>query len=132
MNPYRKALIFATNAHMGQKRKNGDTYIIHPIRVSQEVKSEEQKIIALLHDTVEDTPTTLDQIRSEFGDHIAFCVDLLTHRDNEPYDSYIQRVKKHPDAVQVKIADIADNLSDAPTSKAITRSAAAIEELLKP
>ena len=130
MNVYKRALEFAATAHAGQKRKNGDNYIIHPIRVSQEVKTEDQKVIALLHDTVEDTEATLAEIREQFGDHVAFCVDLLTHRDNEPYDAYIQRVKKHPDAVQVKLADLADNLSDAPTSKAIVRSAAAVDTLL--
>lgn len=130
MNEYKKALEFAAAAHSGQKRKNGDNYIIHPIRVSQEVKTEDQKVIALLHDTVEDTDTTLEDIRGAFGEHVAFCVDLLSHRENEPYMDYIARVKRHPDAVQVKLADIADNLSDAPTSKAIVRSAEAIDFLL--
>lgn len=130
MSTYKKALEFAANAHAGQKRKNGDNYIIHPIRVSQEVKSGTQKIIALLHDTVEDTDVTLEQIEREFGEHVAYCVGLLTHHKDEPYEDYIRRVKKHPDAIQVKVADIADNLSDAPTSKAITRSAWAIAELL--
>lgn len=130
MNPYRKALVFAATAHAGQKRRNGDTYIIHPIRVSQEVKTADQKVIALLHDTVEDTETTLDDIEREFGTHIAYCIGLLTHEKGEPYMDYIRRVKKHPDAIQVKIADIADNLSDAPTSKALERSAEAIAELL--
>ena len=130
MNHYKRAIEFAASRHAGQKRRNGDNYIIHPIRVSQEVKTEKQKMIALLHDTVEDTETTLDEIREEFGEEIAHCVDLLTHRKGEPYADYIQRVKLHPDAIQVKLADIADNLSDAPTSKAIVQSAAAIGELL--
>ena len=130
VNEYKKALEFAALKHAGQKRRNGDNYIIHPIRVSQEVKTQKQRIIALLHDTVEDTETTLEEITEAFGPEISEAVDALTHRTNEPYATYIQRVKKNSDAIQVKLADIADNLSDAPTSKAITQSAAAIEELL--
>lgn len=129
MSTYRKALEFAATKHAGQKRRNGDNYIIHPIRVSQEVKTETQKVIALLHDTVEDTATTVTEIRMHFGAEVAAAVDALTHRENEPYMDYIRRVSKNPDARQVKIADLADNLSDAPTSKAIERGAAAIELL---
>lgn len=130
MNTYTKALEFAARAHAGQKRRNGDNYIIHPIRVSQEVKTERQKVIALLHDTLEDTGETYGNIEREFGTEVADAVQALTHYKDEPYESYIGRVKANPDAVQVKIADIADNLSDAPTSKAITRGAWAVTELL--
>lgn len=127
---YKKALEFAARKHAGQKRRNGDNYIIHPIRVSQEVKTARQKVIALLHDTIEDTQTSFEEIRDNFGLEVAKAVQCLTHYENEPYLDYIERVKTNPDAIQVKLADIADNLSDAPTEKAIVRSAAAIAELL--
>ena len=131
MNLYKKALEFATKKHSGQKRKNGDNYIIHPIRVSQEVFTETQKACALLHDTIEDTSATYEEIEQTFGKQIADIVYALTHHKDEPYDRYIQRIKQFPDAIQVKIADITDNLNDSPTSKAITKSANAITELLK-
>ena len=127
---YKKALEFATRKHIGHKRRNGDNYIIHPIRVSQEVNNIRQKVIALLHDTLEDTDTTFEEIEKEFGKEVADAVECLTHYENEPYDKYILRVKKNVDAVAVKIADIADNLSDSPSDKAIKRSSAAITELL--
>lgn len=130
MSTYATALQFAAKKHAGQKRSNGDNYIIHPIRVSQECKSLKQKICALLHDTLEDTETTYDELKELFGQEIAHIVLVLTRTKNEPYDEYIARVKTNPDAIAIKIADIADNLSDAPSDKAIRKSAAAIEELI--
>lgn len=127
---YKQALEFAVFKHAGQKRSNGDNYIIHPIRVSQEVKGTKQKVVALLHDTVEDTDTTLEEIETTFGTDIANCVDALTHRKGESYADYIERLKADPDAVQVKLADIADNLTDAPSDNAIRKVANNIHKLL--
>jgi len=130
MKTYKKALRFATNAHKGQKRTNGNNYIIHPIRVSQDVRTETQKVIALLHDTVEDTGTTLGTIAQEFGNEVARAVDCLTHRKGESYDEYITRVLAEPDAIAVKIADICDNLSDNPSNNAIEKCSRALERLI--
>jgi (p)ppGpp synthase/HD superfamily hydrolase len=131
MNLYTSALIFATKAHSGQKRLNGDNYIIHPIRVSQEVKTENQKAIALLHDVIEDSKITFDNIKETFGDEIANAVECLTHRKGESYDDYIGRVLTNQDAVQVKIADICDNLSDSPSDNAIKKSSRALARLVE-
>jgi guanosine-3',5'-bis(diphosphate) 3'-pyrophosphohydrolase len=130
MKDFARALAFAAKKHAGQKRKNGDNYIIHPIRVSQEVFTEKQKVIALLHDTLEDTDTTYAELKIEFGTEIAHTVLVLTREKDETYEDYIHRVKTNPDAIAVKIADISDNLDDAPSDQAIKRSAAAITELL--
>lgn len=128
---FAKALIFATKAHGDQKRRNGGFYIIHPIRVSQEVKTEKQKIIALLHDVVEDTEVTLENIEAEFGTEVMCAVDCLTKRKDEPHDKYISRVLTNPDAIAVKIADICDNLSDAPSDEAIRKNSVAIIRLVE-
>lgn len=130
MRIFSKALQFAARKHAGQMRNNGDTYIIHPIRVAQEVKTAEQKVIALLHDVLEDTDTTFSELEELFGTPIADAVEALTHREGESYVDYIERVKQNPDAVQVKIADICDNLSDAPSANAIRKSAIAITALI--
>lgn len=130
MSNFSKALAFAAKKHAGHKRKNGDAYIIHPIRVSQEVFTELQKVVALLHDTLEDTNTTYEELKEHFGVEVAHTVLVLTKEKDEPYTEYIQRVKTNPDAVAVKIADISDNLNDSPTDKAIRKSAEAITELL--
>lgn len=132
MNRYTQALEFAATKHIGTSRRNGDAYIIHPIRVSQEVKTEQQKIIALLHDTLEDTGTTLQEIVENFGQEVAMSVEALSHRKDEPYDDYISRViAAGEDTIRVKIADIADNLSDSPTSKAIKQGAISITRLVE-
>ena len=77
-----RAIEMATKAHEGQKRKSGDNYIVHPIAVMQILESwgmDEDTIIAgVLHDTVEDTELTLDDIRNEFGETVAFLVDGVT------------------------------------------------------
>jgi hypothetical protein len=130
MNEYSKALVFATKAHLGQKRANGDNYIIHPIRVSQEVKTIPQKICALLHDVVEDTDTSLSDIVREFGSDIATKIDILTHRKGESYEDYISRVLEDPDTVAVKIADICDNLGDSPSDHAIQKCSRSLSRLV--
>lgn len=130
MSTFAKALEFAATKHKGHTRKNGDAYIIHPIRVAQEVFTENQKIIALLHDTLEDTETTYEEIKGLFGEGVAHSVLVLTRVEGENYDEYIQRVKTNPDAVKVKLADIADNLNDSPSANVIKRSALAITDLL--
>ena len=130
-NIYSEALAFAARKHVGHKRTNGDNYIIHPIRVSQEVKTETQKVIALLHDTMEDTDTTFSELFNLFGGEVADAVECLTRRKGESNEDYIERVKTNPDAVAVKIADICDNLSDFPSDNAIRKGAYGITELLR-
>ncbi len=127
---YQKALTFITKRHSGQKRRNGNPYIIHPIRVSQEVHSITEKVVALLHDVIEDTKTTLQEVEEAFGTEVADAVEALSRREKEDYMVYIRRVKLNPIALSVKIADISDNLSDSPSDSAITKSAEALEYLI--
>lgn len=130
-NPmYQKALRFITEKHAGQKRRNGNPYIIHPIRVSQEVHSDTEKVVALLHDVLEDTTATYDEVLGLFGEEIAIAVLALTKTKGEPYMEYIHRVKRNPLAITVKIADMSDNLSDSPSDEAIDRSAKALDFLI--
>lgn len=115
---YIHALEFANDKHKGQKRHNGESYIVHPIEVSLkylEYENYETKIVALLHDTIEDTKTTEAELIEKFGYEIGSCVGLLT-RDPmrlESYEEYIKRIKesKNPVATAVKIADLKHNLS---------------------
>jgi (p)ppGpp synthase/HD superfamily hydrolase len=127
---YKEALKFIAKKHAGKKRRNGNPYIIHPIRVSQEVKSDTEKVIALLHDVLEDSDATPKEIEDLFGTEIAAAVCILTHCKEEDYARYIERIKTNPMATTVKIADIADNLGDSPTSKAITKYAEALDMLV--
>ncbi len=127
---YQKAIKFITEKCKGVKRRNGNPCIIHPIRVSQEVKSNEEKIVALLHDVVEDSNATFKEIKELFGDKIMNAVKAMTHLIGEDYWDYINRVIKNKMARSVKIADISDNLSDSPTSKAIEKYAKALDILI--
>ena len=106
---YQMALRFANKAHWGQTDKAGEPYIKHLIRVSMHCDSSVAKIVALLHDTLEDCAVTDYMIRARFGDAIADSVLYLTRVDGEPYMGYIKRLACDPIAREVKIADLIDN-----------------------
>ena len=105
-----KALVIAIKAHFGQKDRAGQPYILHVIRVMEKCESLDEKIVATLHDLIEDTDWTSDQLLQEgFPQYIVDAVVCLTKGDNEPYDDYINRVKPNPLAVRVKLSDLKDN-----------------------
>ena len=115
MSTYQKALEIATFAHNGQKRWNGSPYINHPIEVSNMVNTEEEKIVALLHDTLEDCadkvgPKTF--IIEGFSDNVINAIFVITKSPAENYLSYILRVKANNISRIVKMADLTHNLSD--------------------
>lgn len=127
---YQKALEYASVAHAGQKRKISDApYINHPIRVSERVATPLQKVCALLHDTLEDTDATFDEIAEVFGFRVAQVVGILTHQKGEKYDDYITRVLTDEDAIAIKIADICDNLNDYPSENMLDKSFRALPRL---
>ena len=106
-----KAVIIATKAHENQLDKSGEDYIKHPIRVMLAVNTEEEKLVAVLHDVVEDTAVGLNTIYEYFGEAVAEAVDAITHRHHEPLVEYYERVKRNRIALAVKLADVADNMS---------------------
>lgn len=105
------ALMVANRAHSGQFDKGGQPYIRHPMRVSAAMHSDDERIVALLHDVVEDSDITLGDLRRDgFSDAVVDAVDALTRRRHEVYSAYILRVAANPLAVAVKVADLADNM----------------------
>lgn len=104
-----KAIRIAVNAHYGQKDKGGDPYIFHPFRVMNACSSLEAKIVAILHDVVEDTDIEMDFISAEFPIEIVDALKLLTHTPEVDYMDYVQGTKNNPIAREVKIADLKDN-----------------------
>ncbi len=109
------ALQVATEAHSGQKRWNGDSYISHPKRVSDKLEGPIRKAVGFLHDTVEDTDMTLDRLRElGFPEVVVEAVDYLTKKDGVPYKEYIKKLSENEIAVAVKLADLEDNMSDLP------------------
>lgn len=123
---FEKALKIAITAHSGQVDKYGQPYIEHPLRVSQACKSEVERIIGILHDVVEDSDYTCDQLREEgFSEDIVVAIDCLSKRDGEDFFDYIDRVKTSPLAIKVKINDLKDNMNitrmDVITDKAVKK-----------
>ncbi len=109
-----RAIAIAAEAHTDQKDKTGISYILHPIRLMIQMDSEEAMIAAVLHDVVEDSVWTLDDLRREgFSDEVLNAVDCLTHREGEGEDywDYIKRAGSDPIAIKVKLADLLDNLN---------------------
>lgn len=108
-----RALALAVRQHAGQRDKVGDPYILHVLEVWQDVRAgghdETHQVTALLHDVVEDTSTTIEEIEHEFGATVAAAVDALTKRSHEPASGYLNRVKADPVARIVKLADSRNN-----------------------
>jgi (p)ppGpp synthase/HD superfamily hydrolase len=106
-----RAIQIAVKAHAGQKDKNGQPYILHPIRVMERVRLPKDKIVAILHDVVEDTPWTPDQLRAEgFSQEILDALDCVTKREGEEYSAFVARSASNPIALRVKLADLEDNM----------------------
>ena len=114
MNKLQLAINISIDAHEGQKDRGNISYINHPIYLALQMDTEEEKIVALLHDVIEDsTKYTLNDIRKYFGDIIADAVNCITKRKDigESYNDYLLRVKSNPIALKIKLSDIAHNLT---------------------
>ena len=106
-----KAINIAVEAHQGQIDKNGMPYIGHVMRVMEAGKTEDEKIVGILHDLVEDTNWTFELLEQEFPKYIVEAIRHLTKiSDDELYDSFIERVKNNHLAIRVKINDLSDNM----------------------
>lgn len=111
MSNYIKALFIMLNAHKGQKDKGGHPYFLHPLRVSMATKSKGAKIVALLHDVLEDSNkyeitdfNFLDEEQKE-------ALLLLTHNDSDEYFEYIKRIKQNKISREVKLMDLKVNMN---------------------
>lgn len=112
MSTLQRAIDIATEAHKGQFDKAGRDYIEHPLHVMEMGKTEEEKIVGVLHDVVEVTPWTFEALEAEgFAPEIIAALKCVTKvSENENYDDFIERVKKNPLAVAVKINDLSYNM----------------------
>ena len=104
-----KAMNLAYHAHHGQFDKGGVPYIFHPIHLAEEMDDEISTCVALLHDTVEDTAVTLEDLSKEFPAEVVNAIRLLTHSEDVDYFDYVRAIKQNPIAVKVKLADLAHN-----------------------
>ena len=105
----KKAINIAYNAHMGQIDKFGIPYIFHPMHLAEQMDTEEECIVAILHDVIEDTEITFNQLEEDFSSRVIEALKLLTHDKSVPYDDYIINLKDNPIAKKVKLADLKHN-----------------------
>lgn len=106
----KKAMRLCSDAHKSQVDKSGIPYIFHPIHLAEQMQNEETTIVALLHDVVEDSSYTFEDLESMgFSERILTAVKLLTCEPGVPYMEYIAKIKENPIARTVKLADLAHN-----------------------
>ena len=105
------AIALAVEAHRGVLDKSGQPYILHPLRVMFRCHGETERIVAVLHDVVEDTGRTFDDLRKlGFSEGVIAALDCVTKREGENYELFVDRAAANPVARAVKIADIEDNM----------------------
>ena len=107
-----RAIQIAVEAHAGANHRGGKPYILHPIGVMMRRETEDEKIVAILHDVVEDTEWTFEALRKEgFSETIIEALETVTkHSEDEDYDEFVQRSLKNEIGRKVKIADLRENL----------------------
>lgn len=111
MSTLDRAIELAIQAHAGQFDKAGEPYILHPLRVMLAQDGEVARIVGVLHDAVEDSDLTLEDLEHEgFAPEVIVAVDSVTRRGDESYSSFIERAGRDPIGRLVKIADLRDNL----------------------
>ena len=106
----KKALRLCFDAHSHQVDKSGLPYVFHPFHLAEQMTDENTTIVALLHDVIEDTDYTLEDLRSlGFSEDVLSAILLMTHEENVPYMEYVAEIKKNPIAKVVKLADLRHN-----------------------
>ena len=108
-----RAIALAVEAHEGHRTGIGTPYVLHPLRVMMRLEDETDRVVAVLHDAVENGAdrVTFDRLRREgYPDEVVDALDRLTRRPGEPYAAFVERIAPSPLARRVKLADLADNL----------------------
>lgn len=118
----KKAMKVCFDAHKQQIDKSGMPYVFHPFHLAEQMKDETTTVVALLHDVIEDTDYTFnDLIAMGFDGAIIDAIELMTHEEGVPYMDYVEKIKSNPIAREVKLADLRHNSDlsrlDAPTEK---------------
>ncbi|OKH39756.1 GTP pyrophosphokinase [[Phormidium ambiguum] IAM M-71] len=106
-----KAIALAKTAHANQFDKAGAPYIGHPLRVMNSLSTMTEKIVGVLHDSIEDSELTLKDLKNAgFPHEVLEAIEAITKRPNEDYQIYLNRVMGNAVALRVKIADMLDNM----------------------
>lgn len=132
MSTLEKAIALAAKKHAGQIDKAGQPYILHPLRLMLNVDSIEQKMVAVMHDLLEDTDTTIvDLISLGFSQNVIDAVVALTKKEGENRLDAAKRIVKNPLARTVKLADLADNMDISRIKSPTARDVLRLEEYKK-
>lgn len=106
-----KALNVCYSAHKDQVDKSGVPYVFHPYHLAEQFDEEDYVVTALLHDVVEDTSRTIEDLKwLGFNDNVITAVELLTHDKEVPYEEYVKKLSTNPIAKAVKIKDLEHNM----------------------
>ena len=106
----KEAMKLCFEAHKDQKDKSGIPYVFHPIHLAEQMKDEKTTVVAMLHDVIEDTEYTMEDLEEKgFGNDILEAISLMTHNDGSNYMDYVARIKGNPIARAVKLADLNHN-----------------------
>ena len=122
----KKALKLCFEAHKNQVDKSGLPYVFHPFHLAEQMKTEQTTIVALLHDVVEDSKYTIDDLKNMgFSKEVTDAIALMTHADDVDYMDYVRAIAKNPIAKAVKLADLEHNSDltrlDSVDEKSLTR-----------
>jgi (p)ppGpp synthase/HD superfamily hydrolase len=105
-----RAIAIAATAHEGQVDKGGNPYILHPLKVMLRVTTPEERIVAVLHDVVEDCGISLDDLRKEgFSEVVLTAIESVTKVPGESYEAFVERAAQNPIGRVVKLADLEEN-----------------------
>lgn len=127
-----KAAIICVTKHQGQRDKAGCAYFQHPMRVAMRCSTDDERVVALLHDIIEDTDVTPEYLLSEgFPQYIVDAILSVTKRDGESYEDFVARAKENPIGRQVKIHDLEDNLDVMRLNEVSNDAAARLTKYLK-
>lgn len=112
MNLLETAIAFALDVHQGQLDRAGQPYILHPLHLMCQMDTEDERLVALLHDTIEDSDRTLAELQAlGLPAHVLEAIDLLTHdKQAMSYEAYVARLQPNPLARKVKLADLRHNM----------------------
>ena len=106
----KKALKLCFEAHKDQVDKSGMPYVFHPFHLAEQMTDEDTTVVALLHDVVDDTNYTLEDLKNMgFSQQVLEAISLMTHEEGVPYLEYVAKIKANPIAKAVKLADIEHN-----------------------
>ena len=106
----KRALALCFEAHKDQKDKSGLPYVFHPFHLAEQMEDEDTTIVALLHDVIEDTEYTIEDLqKAGFSQNVISAIALMTHDPQVPYMEYVRAIKSNPIARAVKLADLRHN-----------------------